>query len=252
MIRLSVTYQQTHYGESMKAKRIISGLCVAAMLVGLYGCGGTAKVTVTNVDENELPESEIKTGTYHPGVSLHDPQVWVEGEGEYWMYGTHMTQASGTSLSDWTKFADGVRPNSPIYSNLFDKEEGEDHPDAFKFVGKNTDRGYSVWAPSVIYNEVMGKYMMYFCTTSTYIKSNICYAVSDNPEGPYEYVDTILYSGFVKSDIDKTDFYEVMGEDVDLKKYVAANNFNNTDWPNCIDPALLYDKDGRLWMVYGS
>ena len=162
-------------------KRLASISLIATMALGLIGCGGGGMSAVTDIDENELPISEIATGTYHPGVSLHDPQVWVEGEGDYWMYGTHMTQASGTSLSDWTMYADGVRPTSKIFSNLFDKE-GEELPAAFAFVGKNTDRGYSVWAPSVIYNKAMGKYTMYFCTTSTYIKSNICYAVSDTPE----------------------------------------------------------------------
>ena len=28
--------------------------------------------------------------------------------------------------------------------------------------------------------------------------------------------------------------------------------FNNIDWPNCIDPAVFYDADGKMWMVYGS
>ena len=30
----------------------------------------------------------------------------------------------------------------------------------------------------IIYNKKMGKYVMYFCTTSSYVKSNICFANS--------------------------------------------------------------------------
>ena len=232
-------------------KRGVSAFLVAVMMLSLAACGGNGMGKVSDTDENELSADEIKTGDFSMIVSLHDPMVWVEDEGDYWMYGTHMTQASGTNLSEWTMYADGVRKSNKIYSNLFDTDEtGE--ISAFSYVGKNTDGGYSVWAPSVIYNDTMGKYMMYFCTTSTYIKSNLVYAVSDTPEGPYEYVDTILYSGFTKNDIDKTDFYEVMGDDVDIKDYVISNSFLNELWPNCIDPALFYDEDGRLWMVYGS
>ena len=45
-----------------------------------------------------------------------------------------------------------------------------------------------------------GAYMMYYCTSSTYKRSAIGYAVSQNIEGPYTYVDTIMYSGFTKND----------------------------------------------------
>ena len=37
---------------------------------------------------------------------------------------------------------------------------------------------------------------MYFCTTSSYVKSNICFATADDIEGPYHYEDTFLYSGY--------------------------------------------------------
>ena len=52
----------------------------------------------------------------------------------------------------------------------------------FTYVGKNEEGGYSVWAPDVIYNKKMGKYVMYFCTTSSYVKSNICFATADDIE----------------------------------------------------------------------
>ena len=43
-----------------------------------------------------------------------------------------------------------------------------------------------------------------------------------------------------------------MGEDVKITDYVKHGGFNNIDWPNCIDPAVFYDADGKMWMVYGS
>ena len=201
----------------------------------------------SDTDVNELPESEIKKGSVSAGVSLHDPMVLPGEDGRYYMYGTHMTEADSDDMFRWNMLADGVRKSNKMFSNLFD-----DSLDAFSFVGKNEDNGYSVWAPSVIYNEKMGKYVMYFCTTSSYIKSNLCYAIADNPEGPYTYQDTILYSGFTKSTVEQTDFYEVMGEDVKLSDYTKSGSFINDEWPNCIDPAPFYDEDGRMWMGYGS
>ncbi len=34
--------------------------------------------------------------------------------------------------------------------------------------------------------------------------------------------------------------------------FPAPSQFNNLQWPNCIDPALFFDDEERLWMVYGS
>ena len=42
---------------------------------------------------------------------------------------------------------------------------------------------------------------MYFCTTSSYVKSNICFATADDIEGPYHYEDTFLYSGYSYHDV---------------------------------------------------
>lgn len=64
-----------------------------------------------------------------------------------------------------------------------------------------------MWAPDVFWNKdyvntdgTKGAYMIYFCTSSTAIRSVISYAVSQNIEGPYTFVDTLVYSGFTKTD----------------------------------------------------
>ena len=136
-------------------------------------------------------------------------------------------------------------------NTLFDNLLTEPYA-AFDFVGKNTDNGYSVWASNVIYNETMKKYVMYFCTTSSYVKSTLCFATADNIEGPYTYVDTILYSGYGKSNISETNLYDVLGKNADISRYLEYGGYNNKEWPNCIDPAIFTDADGRMWMNYGS
>jgi arabinan endo-1,5-alpha-L-arabinosidase len=95
----------------------------------------------------------------------------------------------------------------------------------------------------------MGKYVMYFCTTSSYVKSNICFATADDIEGPYHYEDTFLYSGYSYHDVKESNIEELMG--TDPRPYTAAS-YDNNNWPNCIDPDVFYDEDGRMWMVYGS
>lgn len=48
-----------------------------------------------------------------------------------------------------------------------------------------------------------------------------------------------------------TDIYDYIGEK-DLKNYTMTGQFNHSEYPNCIDPTVFYDADGRLWMTYGS
>ena len=85
--------------------------------------------------------------------------------------------------------------------------------------------GYAVWAPDVIWNPdyvntdgSKGAYVMYFCTSSTYIRSVICYAVSKNIEGPYTFVDTLIYTGFTNNDQ-----YVTGGSRTVNKKYTSTN-----------------------------
>ncbi len=231
-------------------KRIISVLAVAivACLLALTVFGGG-----TDTDAAELSKEDMKKSDLSTGCCVHDPQVLYDSASDkYYMYGTHMTGAAGDNLTDFQMVYDGVRPSNKMFSNLFDIPDGEKLPAAFSFVGKNDQRGYSVWAPSIIYDETMGKYLMYFCTTSSFIKSSLCLATADSAAGPYTFEKILLSSGFSRSTVDKTDFYEVCGSDAKLSDYVRNGSFINTLWPNCIDPAPFYDRDGRMWMTYGS
>ncbi|MBN2628344.1 MAG: glycoside hydrolase family 43 protein [Spirochaetales bacterium] len=209
---------------------------VLILLLSLISCSGNYSVT---------ERGNIKK-TFTPGnVSVHDPSV-VVADGRYYIFGSHMDSAVSDDLMHWTRFTQGVSPANPLFSNLFAPDRG-----AFRYVGRNDQGSWSVWAPDVIYNPAMGKWMMYFCTTSSYIKSNLCFALSDSAEGPYAYQDTILYSGFTRQTVDQTNVEEVIGEG-NFSSYLDFGNYNNSLWPNAIDPALFHDREGRLWMVYGS
>lgn len=115
--------------------------------------------------------------------------------------------------------------------------------------------------------------MLYYCTSSTYIRSAIAYSVSKSVSGPYEYVDTIIYSGFTSGSNPITTTSSLGTKTVDIWYkntnipelidngtlsgtrsgwFNNSGGFNNNNFPNAIDPALVYDNSGKLWMSYGS
>ena len=49
-----------------------------------------------------------------------------------------------------------------------------------------------------------------------------------------------------------TDVLDYVDEEYALKHYVRNNGYNVDAYPNAIDPSVFYDKDDRMWMVYGS
>lgn len=189
----------------------------------------------------------MKIGGFHTDVAVHDPAIFVDGDGMYYIFGTHMTAAYSKDLRNWVGFADGVNEENPLFSNLFD-----DKKEAFSFCGKFNGENYAVWAPDVSYNPYLQKYVMYFCTSGSYIKSTICMATADEAKGPYTFERVILYSGFDERTVHQTNVGDFTDENNIPRYFKKGGGYNNLAWPNCIDPNLFHDKEGRLWMVYGS
>lgn len=221
----------------MKRKNLLLwGLVFAAFSTVFTGCGKL----------QGKDASQIEQGNVVAGVSVHDPSI-VKADGNYYIFGSHMEAAKSSDLQAWESFASGVNGANPLFDNLFD-----DEMKAFAYVGDYVDGGYAVWAPDVIYNEAMGKWVMYFSTSHDWRTSNICFATADAIEGPYSYVDTLLYSGFTSMTADQTNLKEIMGEDVKVTDYLQSAEYNHLNYPNCIDPTIFYDEEGTMWMVYGS
>jgi len=197
------------------------------------------------VDRNRQVQP-IVMSNYSSGVSVHDPSV-VKNGNKYYIFGSHMDVAYTTDLWKFTKLYTGVDENNRMFTNLFSRS----NYGAFNFVGKNSEGGYSVWAPDVMYNKKMRKWVQYFCTSSTYIKSSICYALADNVEGPYTYQSCFIFSGMDSGSVGKTNLRAVTGTE-DGNRYYPNNKYNNRVYPNAIDPNVFYDFNGRLWLAYGS
>ena len=138
-------------------------------------------------------------------VSVHDPSVFEDKDGTYYVFGSHTASASSPDLIEWKQlnFDYGNGKNLPFYGDL---EETLAKPFSWAGFDDGDAGGYAVWAPDIVYDPYYvfpdgteGAYLLYVCTSSTWRRSAISYLVSREIEGPYEFGDTILYSGFTKS-----------------------------------------------------
>ena len=203
----------------------------------------------------EVSYEGIETGTVNARVSVHDPSI-IEVDGKFYIFGSHMSAASTEDLRTWTGIGNGYSASNAVYADLTDANiaAGEyAYAGAKDSLIPTDDGGYHVWAPDVIYNEAQGLYYMYYCTSSTWNASNLCYATSETVEGPYTWKGALIYSGFTSETISGTDVLDYVSEDYAMENYVTiGNEYNYEDYPNAIDPTVFYDGEGRMWMVYGS
>ncbi len=213
-------------------------------------------------------------------VSVHDPSVFEDKDGTYYVFGSHTASASSPDLIEWKQlnFDYGNGKNLPFYGDL---EETLAKPFSWAGFDDGDAGGYAVWAPDIVYDPYYvfpdgteGAYLLYVCTSSTWRRSAISYLVSREIEGPYEFGDTILYSGFTKSgefdgrstrntawDNDYLNLKELIEkgsagggiDEVSDKWFNADGSWNHTYAPNAIDPNVFFDADGeRLYLSYGS
>ena len=178
-------------------------------------------------------------------ITCHDPSIFKDSDGTYYILGTHITGGYTTDLRNWTSVDTSFRAS---FSTDTIKKIREWNKDS------GTWYGY-LWAPDVIYNPTMGKYCYYLSADGDDWKSNIVLLTSDSVLGPYEYAGSVVYGGFDESNFTETDLDEALGVTELPQRYITkgiANRKWGDKWPNCIDPCVFYDDDGHLWMSYGS
>lgn len=189
-------------------------------------------------------------------VTCHDPSIFMDtittGTKEspkYYIYGSHL--AGGKTSSDL---------NYINWTSLSLSHGG--YGDASKWQYKTDNVSGNEWAPDVIYNKKMKKWCMYMSLNGANWCSQIVLFTSDKPDGNWTYVGPVVYSGFQGSydhvgytkenDYKHTDLEKVIGEQASLPARYKVGDKWGEYWPNCIDPCVFYDEEGKLWMSYGS
>ena len=149
-------------------------------------------------------------------VSVHDPSVLRGEDGSWYIFGSHMAAARSDDLMKWTMISRDAGAGCTLVENV-----QEQMKEALSYAKTGT-----FWAPDVERLKD-GRYALYYCTcegSSPLSMLGIAYA--DQPEGPYVNGGILLKSGYP--------------------------GYNATVYPNVVDPCVFRDRDGGLWMVYGS
>ena len=177
-------------------------------------------------------------------VSVHDPSIVKDGN-NYYLFGTHLGTATSKNLTSWSAASTNLDTD---YASVFSQSATW-----AKRGSSSYDLRSNLWAPDVIYNPTMGKWCMYMSVNGDNYYSSIALATADKITGPYKYAGTIVYSGFTNStEASATDYAKVMGTNTVASRYVSNGKWNSSYGTNAIDPCVLYDANGDLWMSYGS
>lgn len=175
-----------------------------------------ASLSFASAEETvQTPNRELPIPRYK-NDAVHDPSIILADDGWYYIYGSHMAAARSQDLIKWEVISRDAGTGCTLVENV-----QEQMKEALQYAKTTT-----FWAPDVI-QLADGRYYMYYCTCEgSSPLSALGMAVSDNPEGPFVDQGVFLKSGYA--------------------------GYDATVLPNVIDPCVFFDKEGRLWMVYGS
>jgi arabinan endo-1,5-alpha-L-arabinosidase len=221
----------------MKLKNI---LLLMSGILAISGCGSSGDKK--GVPENTVPvnvsladPTATASAIVYNDMAVHDPSIIKADDGTFYVFGSHLSVAKSTDLMKWTRVAEGVNDQNPLF-NTFSAQIA----DGISWTGETGS-----WAPDVIKLKD-GKYYFYYDHCGNFgagcnaPRSYIGVAVSSNIEGPY--VDKGI---FMRSGMNTAEIANGKGPD-------GVTSYNGTLMPNAIDPHIFFDKGGKLWMVYGS
>lgn len=263
--------------------RKVLWVCLVAVCVCLGPVRAAADTVLTDADVNALYRTATKAY-----ASVHDPSVVSDGQGSYYIFGSHNAIARTSDFRSWTgvaahalygrRNANGsvttVGYNDAFHSHLSTTvpvRRGDSVTEA-PFAGydaaawscavPSTDgKAWTVdgnmWAPDVIWNAAMQQWCMYLSLNGPRWNSVIILLTADHIEGPYVYRGPVVYSGFRSATDAKiswhlTDLELALGEQKTLPSRYNLGDRWGDYMPHAIDPCVFYDADGQLWMSYGS
>lgn len=253
----------------MKKRGLQKKLIGSAVIMAL------AITSITVPSPAMVQAADYYTDNWRDSVSVHDPSIVVgyekdgiisgiEEEGStkvYFVFGTHLAFAKSYDLESWETFNNNLNTD---YDTLFQvgAEWAKLGHDGYALV---SPLGTNLWAPDVIWNEDMGKWCMYMSVNGDSWNSSIALLTADSLDGDWTYVDTVIYSGFTTDEYvhnyTLTDYQKVTGDTELPERYIqtpyspkghAQTTWNTNYGAHAIDPCVLYDEEGNLWMTYGS
>lgn len=191
---------------------------------------------IVDVKELDAAQNYNNVSSYQPSGSIHDPAAIKVGD-TYYLFGTNSTtKASSKDLIRWTDegqvFAyDAAYASGGVYKEQTNAQgvvtscakEMVDYVMQYYGGSPRYDQTSGYWAPDII--KYGNEFRLYFCISLFGKKqSAIGFATSSSIDGPF------VYKGIV------------------LKSKASDPN----TYPNAIDPNVVVDKTGRMWMSYGS
>lgn len=178
--------------------------------------------SVTASSCNDVVEPLTFAAPSFTNIAVHDPSV-IKANNQYYVFGSHLSVAKSADLKNWSRVADGVSTNNPLFNDVT-----SELAEALAWAETST-----LWAPDVTY--VNGRYLMYYnaCRGDSPL-SAMGIASSANIEGPYTNDGIFLKSGM----------WGQTSED--------GTVYGGTLHPNVVDPVIFRDASNRMWMTYGS
>ncbi|WIV17597.1 family 43 glycosylhydrolase [Paenibacillus polygoni] len=201
------------FKRSKKAALLTTTLTV---LLSVFGSTGAISVS-------EAKGANEQTSPVFQEASVHDPSV-IKVDNTFYVFGSHLAAAKSTDLMSWNLIDSGVKDGNKLIPNVT-----EELKEALAWAQSDT-----LWAADVIQLEDGRFYMYYNACKGDSPRSALGVAVADNIEGPYKDEGILLKSGM----------WDEISEDGTI--------YDATKHPNVVDPDVFYDKNGKLWMVYGS
>jgi arabinan endo-1,5-alpha-L-arabinosidase len=188
---------------------------------------GTCAIIASSVLAGNAFAQISNTPITFQNASVHDPSVLKVGD-TFYVFGSHLASAKSKDLMKWTQVTDSVSATNPLFlngaANVF-----TELADTFSWAQSNT-----LWAADVI-QLADGKFYMYYnaCKGDS-PRSAMGVAVADHIEGPYVNKGIFLKSGMWGQASPDGTIYDALKH------------------PNAVDPDVFFDKNGKLWMIYGS
>lgn len=228
--------------------------------------GGNAVCSVCGAIDMSRPEKGSGST-----VAVHDPSVIIayadnygivhpeDGDGRqkvYFIFGTQLAAAYSFDMESWAAFTptfyeEGTETLSADYYKVFRTvADWSGYKDSATVLG-------NTWAPDIIYNPELKKWCVYYSLSgdgNKHKQSSVYMMTSSSITGPYVYAGSVVYSGMTNEThgAGNADYQKVTKVSTIPDRYLTNGAWSNNYGVHCIDPAVMYDKEGELWLFYGS